>query len=133
MESGETNLNTLLRNISPKINPGEYVFCVVQKFDIKLIEQALFHFRESEGITIIIEKERADELGIKYETIFAWITLEVHSSLDAVGLTASFSQILAVNKISCNVVAGYYHDHLFVRLEEAEHATSLLDSLSSLS
>jgi hypothetical protein len=40
-------------------------------------------------------------------SVMAWITLTVHSSHEAVGLTAAFSS-LSQEKISCNVVAAYY-------------------------
>ena len=61
----------------------------------------------------------------------AWITLEVHSSLAAVGLTAAFAGALAQANISCNVIAGYYHDHLFVARDDAERALSTLRALAA--
>ena len=64
-------------------------------------------FKEDEGYTIIIQKELADVLHFSYFTIFGWITLTVHSSLQAVGLTAAISSALSNNRISCNVVAAY--------------------------
>jgi hypothetical protein len=87
-------------------------------------------FRESEGTTIIVRKETADQLNLKYDFIAAWITLTIHSSLDAVGLTAAFSTALANEGISCNVVAGYFHDHLFVNSEDAENAMKILQTIS---
>jgi uncharacterized protein len=62
--------------------------------------------------------------------VAAWITLTVHSALEAVGLTAAFSKALADVNISCNVVAGYYHDHIFVPQQDAEKAMAVLESLA---
>ncbi len=87
-------------------------------------------FREEEGITIIIRKEMADSLSLAYSFVAAWITLTVHSSLSAVGLTASFSKALAEKGISCNVVAAFYHDHIFVDKKDAEMAMKVLAELS---
>jgi hypothetical protein len=70
-------------------------------------------------------------MGLSYTSIMSWISLEIHSSLEAVGLTATFSKVLAKNDISCNVMAGYYHDHIFVLKNDAEKAIDLLQSLKS--
>lgn len=61
----------------------------------------------------------------------AWITLEVHSALDAVGLTAAVSHVLAKENISCNVIAAYHHDHIFVGKEDAQKALKALLKLTS--
>ena len=61
-----------------------------------------------------------------------WITLDVHSSLEAVGLTAAVSAALAEENISCNVVAAYYHDHLFVPVADAERAMETLMRLTGV-
>jgi hypothetical protein len=131
--SGEMNLNTLIREMKPERNAGEYVFCTLDLKDDPLNLKPLGWFREAEGVTVILPKEQADELGLSYSFVSAWITLTIHSSLDAVGLTAVVSQSLAKAGISCNIIAGYYHDHLFVPIHEAERALVILKSISKTS
>lgn len=128
--AGETDLNILLKTLEPYLNEGDYVFCTID--DITLINPAeiLFYFKEKEAVTIIVKKEVADKNKLSYSTVMAWITLTVHSSLDAVGLTAAFSTALAKENISCNVVAGFYHDHIFVVRKDAELAIITLNQLS---
>ena len=96
------------------------------------LNDIILMFKEKEGITIILKKEIADHLKLEYSFVAAWITLTVHSSLEAVGLTAAFSKALADEGISCNVVAGYYHDHLFVDKGNANKAMVVLDNLSKI-
>jgi uncharacterized protein len=126
--SGETNLNILLKSMSPKLNDGDYVFCTVDNLDDININDVLFIFREDEGITIIVKKEIADKHGLDYTIVAAWITLTVHSSLAAVGLTSAFSKALSDHNISCNVVAAYYHDHIFVDRKDVARAMEVLNT-----
>ena len=128
--TGEKNLKTLLKTMKPQHNIGDYVFCVVPEGMEINYENIVFFFREQEGNTIIIRKELADDLKLNYSYIAAWITLTVHSSLEAVGLTAAFSTALSNAGISCNVVAAFYHDHIFVDKKDAEKAMEVLNDLS---
>jgi hypothetical protein len=151
--TGETNLTTLLKTAKPEHIPGDYVFCAVA--DAGAVAHAgmvadaaagnnaaampdagavpageiVMQFKEREGTTLIIPKELADRLQLEYSFIAAWITLTVHSSLAAVGLTAAFSTVLASRGISCNVVAAYYHDHIFVDNRDLEAAMETLRGL----
>jgi hypothetical protein len=128
--TAEKDLDKLLKTMKPKHNFGDYVFCVVDDLENIDLKDVILVFKEPEGNTIIIEKDLADSLNLQYSFIAAWITLTVHSSLEAVGLTAAFSSALARAGISCNVVAGYYHDHIFVDKKDITKAMEILNKLS---
>jgi hypothetical protein len=129
--TGETNLSRLLASLSPRLNPGRFVFCSVPQPTVVQVAAALGSFREAEGTTLILAREEAERLGLAYDYLAAWITLEVHSSLAAVGLTAAFAKALAGEGISCNVIAGFHHDHLFVAEADAERAMAALQRLAA--
>ncbi|WP_373553914.1 ACT domain-containing protein [Haliscomenobacter sp.] len=127
---GEKDLVQLLKTMHPSLNEGEYVFCTVATLNAIPADQILSFFKEAEGFTIILTRALADQWQLEYSFVAAWITLTVHSTLDAVGLTAAFSNALANAGISCNVVAGYYHDHIFVDWKDAERAMAVLWALA---
>ena len=127
--SGENNLSVLLRHACPEHHPGEYIFTTLASPSTELKELAVMTMREKEGVTLILSQQIADQYEIGYEYVASWITLKIHSSLAAVGLTAAFSRALTEKGISCNVVAGYYHDHIFVATGDTETAIKTLSSL----
>jgi hypothetical protein len=126
----ETNLQILLRELKPERNHGEYVYCLATSKEQLISLEPTCFFQEKEGWTMILPREQADSLKIPYQTICAWITLTVHSALEAVGLTAAVSHALAESNISCNMVAAFYHDHIFVPIKDADRAMEALNKLS---
>ena len=121
--AGIIEIDNLLKSLAPEIKSGEYVFCAVDgSYSDYAHLSPLACFAESEGLTLIISVESAEEAKLVYESKFKQITLTVHSSLGAVGLTAAVATKLASYGISANVVAAYYHDHIFVQTEKAEVA-----------
>src|SRR5262249_27773666 len=124
-----SNLAELLRTMQPRLNPGVYVFASVPPGSGLGMVQPLATFREAEGLTIIVEEQQAIEAGLLVLFRAAWITLTVHSDLEAVGLTAAVAAALTRANISCNVVAAAFHDHLFVPAESAQEAMAALQML----
>lgn len=86
---------------------------------------------EPEGLSLVLTREQADDAGLSYSFVAAWITLRVHSSLNAVGLTAAVSTALAEAGLSCNVIAGFHHDHLLVPHDRVGYALEVLHAVAS--
>ncbi len=128
---GETDLKKILKELKPEHNKGDFVFSVVSDLNKINLDDLVLLFREKEGYTIILEKQIADSLQLEYTFIAAWITLSVHSALNAVGLTAAFSKALSEHNISCNVVAAFYHDHIFVDKKDVNKAMEILNKFSA--
>lgn len=127
--SGERDLRTLLSGMRPELNPGRYVFTTVDGA-IPPGVTPVVTVAEREALTLVVPLEEADAAGLAHDYVAGWITLRVHSALEAVGLTAAVAQELAIAGLSCNVVAGFHHDHLFVPHERAEEAVALLQDLA---
>jgi hypothetical protein len=126
-----TDLATLLRTLDPVWNDGVYVFAVVASGELARSIPSIATFGEAEGTTVITSEAEARKAGLSVLFRAAWITLNVHSGLDAVGLTAAVSQALADAGISCNVVAAAHHDHVFVPVERAGEAMVRLKDLGN--
>lgn len=111
--------------ISPLLRDGEFVFCSAAT----AIPDAVATFREDEGLSIVIARQRADQLSLPYSSVWAWITLTVYSDLEAVGFLAGISRALADAGISCNAIAALRHDHLFVPHARRHEAMEVLSRL----
>ena len=124
-------LDTLLNTLSPKLQDGESVFCTVPgSVSAYGYLEPLAVIREPEGVTLILPVVVAVRENFRFDHTFRQITLNVQSSLQAVGLTAAVSGKLAEKGIPDNVVAGFYHDHIFVPSEKAREAVNALKELS---
>lgn len=132
MTRAENNLRTLLATLEPVRRDGEFVY-VLWPDGEALEEGVAAAVREAEGLTAVLPRADADRRGLRYDFIAAWITLEAHSALEAVGLTAAVSAALTEADISCNVLAGFHHDHLLVPVADAERALEALHELSAAS
>jgi len=126
--AGEKNLEILLSIMSASLTEGDYVFCTVKnsKYGDYADARPIATFTEAEGLTLVMLKNTAESLGLSFEGVFKCITLGVHSSLDAVGLTAAVAGKLAAHGIAANVIAAYYHDHIFVQSKLADRAIGIL-------
>ena len=129
--SGETNLGKLIASMAPSLSDVEFVFGLVTEADYEQIAllKPIGTYHEKEGVTLVLKKEKADEYNIAYSGVFKCITLDVHSSLEAVGLTAAVATQLTAFNISANVIAAYYHDHVFIKSQDADKALSVLNTL----
>ncbi|MBB1272097.1 ACT domain-containing protein [Psychromonas sp. SR45-3] len=129
-----TDLDILLKSMSPELIEGNYVFCTVNGALLDYLPlQPIATFLEKEGLTLVLEEHKATEAKLDFDAVFSLITLSVHSSLEAVGLTAAFANKLASYGISANVIAGYYHDHIFVQKNKADAAFKALQEFSKSS
>ncbi|MEZ8882615.1 ACT domain-containing protein [Vibrio sp. 10N.222.54.F6] len=128
-----TDLDLLLKSMSPELIDGSYVFCTVGGGLADYVQlNPISTFREKEGLTLVLKEEVATKAQLDFDGVFSLITLSVHSSLEAVGLTAAFATKLGSYGISANVIAGFYHDHIFVQKDKAEAAMSALKEFSEV-
>lgn len=123
---GETDLATMLATLAVDRRPGVFTYITVATVLPDLLAQAHAIVMEGASTTVVLPVEVAERDGHVVELRLAWLTLTVQSSLEAVGLTAAVSKRLARENISCNVLAGYHHDHLLVPVDRADDAIAAL-------
>jgi hypothetical protein len=129
MTTPEFELKTLLGNLSPRLNAGEFVFLTIkERLPAHVHPLATFH--EWEGESVLLRKEQAETIGLKHGAdTYAWITLAIQTPLESVGLTAAVSAALAAEGIPCNVVAAFHHDHIFIPTPSAKKAMEILRNI----
>ncbi len=128
---GELELDVLIRAMEPVLYDDIYVFATVDNtLDLSTLNPLMI-YKEEEGITLILTESQAIAAGIEYEFACKKITLNIHSSLDAVGFLARISTRLAALQMGVNPVSGFYHDHLFIPKDKATVAMQELKLMSS--
>ncbi len=128
---GETDIDALLRTMSAKLIDGVFVFATLADGKIPAGLRPRMQFLEAEGMTLILLKEEAEACGLPFEFPCRMITLEVHSSLEAVGFMARITTALAKHEMGVNPVSGFFHDHLFVPDGREHEALAVLKNLAS--
>jgi hypothetical protein len=116
----------MLASLAVERRPGVFAYIAVEVPTPGLITAAHAVVKERRLTTIVLPVEAAERAGQPTTVRFAWLTLTVQSSLDAVGLTAVVATRLAALGIPCNVLAGYQHDHLLVPVDRVDEATAAL-------
>jgi len=119
--------------MQPRLIEGEYVFCSVpdSKYGDFAELKPLASYQEAEGLSLLLNRHKADGAGLRYDSVFKGISLSIHSNLSAVGFAAAVSYKLASNGISANIIAAHYHDHVFVPVKHAEFALRLLTEFAA--
>ncbi len=128
---GETDLDAMLSTLAVQRRPGVFAYIAVQVPTPGLIAAAHAVVKEGRLTTIVLPVDAAERAGQATDLRFAWLTLTVQSSLDAVGLTAVVSARLAAVGIPCNVLAGYHHDHLLVPTDRVDDAIIAITGITS--
>lgn len=124
MNAGQRDLAVMLRTLQPQFGVTAFEFVTKERASADELATAMAVVREAEGITLVRPTSPRDDA-------MACITLTVHSSLEAVGLTAAVAGALAEHHIACNVVAGFFHDHVFVPWPDRDAAMSALRALAA--
>ena len=129
--TGETDLDSMLSLLQPRLLPGDFVFCTLPggRYGDHQALVPLACFAEEEGLSLLLPRDAADDAGLEYDGVFCCISLGVYSSLEAVGLTAALAARLADHHISANVIAAFHHDHILVPAGRAEEALAALQAL----
>ncbi|MGY4308279.1 hypothetical protein ACVIJ6_005522 [Bradyrhizobium sp. USDA 4369] len=129
--TGERELASLLKTMTPELQDGVFVFCTISTTEeLPATLTPIMLFREREGVTLILRREHAERAGLSCQFAARLITLTVHSALDTVGFLAAVTAELAAVGISVNAVSAFHHDHLFVPEQRAEEAFAVLRQMS---
>lgn len=129
-DEGERDLKTLLANLSPRLDEGEYAICLLDEERASALDQPpLATFREREGFTAVLPVAQAQAHRLPFHAPLRRITLTIHSSLEAVGLLSAVTATLASAGIPVNVFSAYFHDHLLISSDRAEEALERLRQL----
>lgn len=130
--NGERDLSRLLAGLAPALDATPYLFVTLgdREADAELLDGAVGMVREREGVTLVLPEELARARGFAAGPRWARVELTVHSDLEAVGMMAAVAAALAAEGISCNPLAGYHHDHLFVPWPRRDAAIRTLDRLA---
>lgn len=127
--SGLTDLKDTLDSLKVSCDEIEYGFASIPDDSVISRDKVLATFQENGRLAVIAPKEYLDSKEIENEGPYAKLTIDVHTSLELVGLTAVMATKLAKNGISANVVAAFYHDHVFVQYNLRQRAIELLESM----
>ncbi|TKA32713.1 hypothetical protein B0A50_00938 [Salinomyces thailandicus] len=138
---GTLELSRLLKSMNPVLDEETYVFATIAndtsnekyiEFLGQAVSRAEMIFKEAEGWTVIVKQHVADELNMDFIFPCRKVTLNVHSSLDAVGFLAAVTTRLARSvNIGINPVSGYYHDHLYVPLGKEEQVVAEIEAMAA--
>ena len=127
--AGITDLKETLKSLEISCDDIEYGFASIDDSSKASQEKLLATFQEDGRVAIIAPAAYLKLQNINHEGPFAKLTIDIHTSLDLVGLTAVMATKLAEGGISANVVAAFYHDHVFVQYDLRQKAQELLVSL----
>ncbi|WGH77970.1 ACT domain-containing protein [Jannaschia ovalis] len=120
-----TGRDAMVAGMAPELLPGDWVFATDPSPEARA--RAVATIAEAEGLSAILPAD----LGPSDAPRMRRITLNVHSDLEGVGLTAAVAGALAAEGIACNMVAGHHHDHAFVPARDAARALRILRALSA--
>jgi hypothetical protein len=129
--TGETDLATLILTMRPALHDDVFVFVTLDPWrEWPAGIAPVMIFQEGEGPTLIVREDEALSAGLGGVFRCRWITMNVHSSLEAVGFLAAITRALADRGISMNAVSAFYHDHLFVGADRAHEAMRILEEMA---
>ena len=132
--TGETDLSALLAALEPAMTDAVWVFATLPPgAAVPQGVTPLMTYAETEGLTLILRQDEAQAAGLACVFPSRRITLNIHSSLEAVGFLAALLPALAAAGIGVNPVSAYFHDHLFVPVDRADEALALLRAVAAKS